>query len=63
MRKRSIRCRCGSLLLAVWLAVQLAAALPALAAESVQPNTPYKNFLPIVTVQQREARALVDLPL
>ena len=58
MRKLSIRCRFGSLLLAVWLAAQLAAALPALAAESVQPNTPYRNYLPIVTVQQREARAL-----
>jgi uncharacterized lipoprotein YddW (UPF0748 family) len=58
MRKLSIRCRFGSLFLAVWLVVELVIALPALGSESAQTHPPYRTHLPVVTNQQREARAL-----
>jgi uncharacterized lipoprotein YddW (UPF0748 family) len=58
MLRRSIRCRFGSLFAAAWLAVALVAAPPALGHGIAPPNTSHRSYLPVVTVQQREARAL-----
>ena len=58
MLKLSIRCRFGSLLLAVWLMMALVGRTPVEGEEIAAPKTPYRSYLPVVTAQRREARAL-----
>ena len=58
MLRLSIRCRFGSLLLAVWLAIALAGATSVDGQVIAMPETPHRSYLPIISAQQREARAL-----
>jgi hypothetical protein len=58
MLRLSIRCRFGSLLLAVWLAIALAGATSVDGQVIAMPETPHKNYLPLISAQPREARAL-----
>ena len=52
MLRLSIRCRFGSLLLVVWLAIALDGATSVEGQVIAMPETPHKSYLPIIAQQQ-----------